>query len=180
MSKRRSRKKPEVRETRELPDGTKEITDLTWEEAFGDKPPQLQVMFEHNYLHNEVFRHESDRAVGVLAPAYLDALLEDLLRDFFIEGKSADVLLRPDGPLGTFSSKIDAAHALGFINDDTQRDLNLIRKIRNDFAHQVDLHSFEDDPIKNRCAELGTPKQWNILDPPKPGQPAIYSCLRYR
>jgi hypothetical protein len=156
-----ARKKPRLIYTRELPDGSKESKEMSWEEAYGSDPPSVQALIEHNYLHNQILLRESDRAAAVLAPAYLDALLEDLLRSFFIEGDSADQLLGLDRPIGTFSSRIDLAHAVGFVTDDTRHDLHLIRKIRNDFAHKVDLHSFDGPPIRDRCAQFRTPKLWD-------------------
>ena len=46
------------------------------------------------------FHHESDRIVAIVGGAYLDALLESLLRAVFIdEPEEAERLLRPDAPL---------------------------------------------------------------------------------
>jgi DNA-binding MltR family transcriptional regulator len=40
-----------------------------------------------------------------------------------------------DGPLATFSAKIEVCAGLGSITDDVRHDLKIIKKIRNDFAH---------------------------------------------
>jgi DNA-binding MltR family transcriptional regulator len=105
---------------------------------------------------------ESDRAVAVLAPAYLDAILEELLRSVFIPGKNADNLLsaNSNSPLGTFSSRIDVAHALGLTKDDAWHDLHLLRATRNDFAHAVNAHSFDYQPVRNRCREFKLQNRW--------------------
>jgi hypothetical protein len=166
---RKPRKLPNVR-IREAPGadgapGAERV--VTWQEAYGDKPPPYQAILEYSHLHNEVLRRESDRAVAVLAPAYADALLEDLLRAFLVAGKSADTLLAVDGALGTFSSRIEVAHALGLIRDATHHDLELLRRIRNDFAHRVDLHSLEEEPAQNRTREFAGFQRW---DPP-PNEP---------
>ena len=143
----------------------------TWQEVFGDKPASYQAIHEYSHLHNEVLRRESDRAVAVLGPAYADALLEDLLRAFLVAGKSADALLDVDRPLGSFSSRIDLAHALGLIRDDTRHDLHLMRRVRNDFAHGVDLHSLEEEPARSRTEEFLGFRRW---DPP-PKEPTSRS-----
>jgi len=56
--------------------------------------------------------------------------------------------------LGTFSARIDAAYCLGLLSKDENRDLHLIRKIRNDFAHKLIDMSFESQEIASRCREL--------------------------
>ena len=103
----------------------------------------------------EEFQGESDRACAVLAAAFLDQLLEKLLRAFFIDNKKViSKLLYDQRPLGNFSSRIHAAFALDLIADVEYRDLHLIRKIRNDFAHQLVGLSFKSSKIENRCLEL--------------------------
>lgn len=99
------------------------------------------------------FRAESDRACAVLGAALLDARLESLynrrLRCF------TDELLSNNGPLGTFSARIRVARALAWISDDVQYDLNLIRTIRNEFAHNFDhALSFADQSIADKCRAL--------------------------
>ena len=49
--------------------------------------------------------------------------------------------------------------------------LNLIRKIRNDFAHNSKIASFSQSPIKDRCLELDATKileSEELSDPRKP------------
>lgn len=98
---------------------------------------------------------ESDRGCGLMAGAYLDDRLGDLISKTFIDDKNAaEEMLGVNGPLGTFSSRIDCAYLLGLIGPDARRDLHLIRKIRNDFGHKVDPINFEYAPIAGRCREL--------------------------
>src|SRR6202008_1198062 len=51
-------------------------------------------------------------------------------------------------------SKIDICYLLGFISLGTHRDLHLIRKIRNDFAHSASPIDFTNDAIGQRCGEF--------------------------
>jgi DNA-binding MltR family transcriptional regulator len=46
--------------------------------------------------------------------------------------------------LGTFAARIAAAYSMGLISDLEYKDCELIRKIRNEFAHKVHM-SFKDD-----------------------------------
>lgn len=66
-----------------------------------------------------------------------------------------DELLSNNGPLGTFSARIRVACALAWISDDVQSDLNLIRSIRNEFAHNFDhALSFADQAIADKWRAL--------------------------
>ena len=58
-----------------------------------------------------------------------------------------------NAPFGTFSAKIVGALALGLINEDEHHDLEIIRGIRNEFAHKIEV-SFENQSFKSRCANF--------------------------
>jgi len=113
------------------------------------------AVYSHLHLHNRHLLTESDRAAGVLAPAFLDDLLGQLLRVKLNESTSTASLLAPDrGALGTFSAKIDMTHSMGLIDSTTWNDLHIIRKIRNRFAHEIDIHDFSDDSVRDLVANL--------------------------
>ena len=99
------------------------------------------------------FRAESDRACAVLGAALLDATLESLynrrLRCFREE------LLSSNSPLGAFSARIRLARALAWISEDVRYDLDQIRSIRNEFAHNFDHElSFANQSITDKCRTL--------------------------
>jgi len=48
-----------------------------------------------------------------------------------------------DGPLGTFSAKVDVAFALGLLSEKSRRDLHNLRKVGNEFAHNPDDIDFD-------------------------------------
>jgi len=103
------------------------------------------------------FETESDRAAAILAAAYLDHLLGDLIAaSMVVEPKEVEDLLyqKGNGPLGTFSSKISTAYCLDLLSKDERGDLNLIRKIRNEFAHRLAGISFQTQEVTNRCREM--------------------------
>ncbi len=106
---------------------------------------------------------QSDRAMGVIGAADLDEDLGDLLRTFFIDHTEfVDNLLSEHGVLGAFASRIKIAFALGLISEGEYKNLNLIQKIRNRFAHRPGFEvSFETPEIKDRCLELQAPKEVN-------------------
>jgi len=99
------------------------------------------------------FASETDRAAAVLGAALLDVRLEDVFRAKL--AANHDALLGRSGPLATFSSRINLAFALQWIDQDTALDLNVIRDIRNDFAHHLDHElSFATQSISARCYNL--------------------------
>jgi DNA-binding MltR family transcriptional regulator len=98
---------------------------------------------------------ESDRGCGLFAAAYLDSSLSDLLYASLVANKKiAADLFEATAPLATFSSRIKMAYYLGLISEPCRRDLNIIRAIRNDFAHKLDIDSFEVQSVQNRCRAL--------------------------
>jgi DNA-binding MltR family transcriptional regulator len=102
------------------------------------------------------FAGASDRAAAVVAGAFLDEVLHQLLDDFFV-ARSVDAqkkLFRGNGPLSTFSAKIELAFSAGLISEKEHFDLNAIRRIRNDFAHQLGDLSFQTQSVLNRCQNI--------------------------
>lgn len=59
-----------------------------------------------------------------------------------------------NGALSSFSSRIDAAHALGLITVDAWSRLVTIARIRNAFAHRIDTNSLDQDSIRKECIDL--------------------------
>jgi len=98
---------------------------------------------------------ESDRGCGLFAAAYLDSSLSDLLYVSLVANKKIDTdLFYGTAPLATFSSRIKMAYYLGLISEPCRRDLDIIRAIRNDFAHNLEIDSFEVQSVQDRCKAL--------------------------
>ena len=106
-------------------------------------------------LHSE-FAKESDRAAVILAASIADELLKSLLSGRLVPVTSSNDELfdGPNAPLGTFSSRIEMAYRIGLISVKFSRDLHLIRKIRNEFAHNIHGCSFDDARVRSRIVEL--------------------------
>lgn len=74
-----------------------------------------------------------------------------------------------NGPLGTFSSKIEVARAFGIITDLHYSHLIVIKKIRNHCAHSLGIYeaesvSFETHPIKQHLQNLYSEKLLSLVD----------------
>ena len=102
-----------------------------------------------NQWHKE-FSTESDRAAVILGAAKLDLALRELLVKKFLPNPSGqDDLFDTDKPISTFSARINVAYRLGLIDKQFAYSLHLIRRIRNDFAHEA------------VGAELGSGSHWD-------------------
>lgn len=97
---------------------------------------------------------ETERGAALAAAAMLDELLGRIIESFLIPNKGSKALL--DGfnaPLGTFSARIASAFALGLLSETEYRECELIRKVRNEFAHQIKV-SFKTEKVVSLCAQL--------------------------
>jgi hypothetical protein len=100
-------------------------------------------------------QRETDRGLPLVAAALIDEKLLASLQAFLCAGKTSDrLLIDPNAPLGTFSARIDACFALALIDEHEYREITLIRKIRNRFAHSKHGISFKDEKVAGLCASL--------------------------
>ena len=101
------------------------------------------------------FKDESDRAAVILGTAKIDLLLHQLLTAFFLPStETQDELLDGDAPLSTLHAKINMAYRLGFIDRRFTKALNILRKIRNAFAHEATGCTLNAGPHRDRIREL--------------------------
>lgn len=109
---------------------------------------QLERFFEK--LHPE-----SDRGAALTAGAMLEDRLGDILGGFLIEEKEAKQLLVGfNAPLGTLSARLLACYSLGLVEKNEFTEMEIIRKVRNQFAHNWEGVSFESQSIKDLVATL--------------------------
>ncbi|WP_146127430.1 hypothetical protein [Burkholderia cenocepacia] len=98
---------------------------------------------------------ESERACVILGAAKIDSDLEVLLRQVLHPcAGGQDNLFESDRALGTFSAKISLAHRMGLISPEFERALQILRRVRNSFAHQVEDASLSVGGHKDRIAEI--------------------------
>lgn len=113
-------------------------------------PIPIEVVQFRSTLNNE-----SDRGCALSAAAFIETELGDLVETSLIEDTNVTKeMFRGTGPLATFSSRIDIAYLLGLFGKRARKDLHLIRKIRNEFAHKPGDVKFTDEAIASRCREL--------------------------
>jgi mannitol operon repressor len=98
-------------------------------------------------------------------------MLGTIIRAFIVEHRDADKLLNEGiaAPLGSFSYRTLAAILQGLISEQEYKDCNIVRDIRNKFAHKPDI-SFADQSVKDKCSNLSgknvegaSPQQYFIV-----------------
>jgi hypothetical protein len=97
-----------------------------------------------------------DRTCALVLAANLDNRLRELLIAHFlpVDGNKEEEIYEGTGALSTFSSRITVANLCGLLSEAEHHDLNLIRKIRNYFAHEEENLSFASQTISSRCKSL--------------------------
>lgn len=126
-------------------------------------------------LITEVLLKESDRGIAVFGAELLAEDLEKLLKAYFrsepdIVAKVVDPLFRLYAPLSTFSARIQIAYALCLVPTKLKNVLELIRRIRNDFAHYSGSIDFSDPKVADRLRLLiaeGRPAEEFEKDQPR-------------
>ncbi len=117
--------------------------------------------FEEFFL---ALRAEGDRALAIVSYAYIDERLKDLFGSA-LNGKIAGglkSLLDGMGPLSSSGARIQVAGALYWLRPDTYHNLGLLRKIRNDFAHDPAANDFSHRRIAGLITSM-TPLEEPIL-----------------
>ena len=110
---------------------------------------------------DEEFEDAPDRVVAILGGAYLDILVDQLLRAAFVnDDKEAEKLVGIYGPLGANGSRCRLAYCLGLISAQERDDLAAIAKIRNAFAHKYDVASFDHVEPSEYIRKLHVGKQF--------------------
>jgi hypothetical protein len=98
---------------------------------------------------------ETDRGAVLMSAAYLDDKLKELIELRLVQDKK--IIRRAfdfNGPLGSFSSRINFAYLLGLLPKNAMRDLHTIREIRNQFAHYAAPLSYDHEKVKLLCERL--------------------------
>jgi hypothetical protein len=111
---------------------------------------------------------EGERSAVVLGAERLNVSLEMLLKASMNPPPKSkeDSLFDSSRPLSSFSSRIELAFRLGLIDRGFRDALNLIRNLRNDFAHATTVESLEFGKHASRLRELvklvkkGNANQW--------------------
>jgi mannitol operon repressor len=117
--------------------------------------------FEETHPHLKEFskflaelNKESDRGAVLISAAMIDDLLGKCIISFLIDHADVESLLEGlNAPLGSLSARVLVAFALGLLSEDEYHECQILRKVRNAFAHNVHV-SFDDQKVRDLCKNL--------------------------
>jgi DNA-binding MltR family transcriptional regulator len=131
-----------------------------------------EVIADRRHKMSEILRDETERGCVLVSVAFIDESLELLLRGHFKLGQPVEKtamssqtreknvinpLFAASGPLSSFWSKTQLCFALNLIPEWVHHDLEVIRKIRNVFAHSYEQVSFESQEVATPTKTLVAP-----------------------
>lgn len=98
---------------------------------------------------------QDERAMVLSLAAFIEDTLGRLLLAYLRDCKaSRDLVEGFNAPLGTLSSRIKAVYSFGLVTEEQFRDMEILRKIRNLFAHNWEGVSLERSDIASMTGQL--------------------------
>jgi DNA-binding MltR family transcriptional regulator len=123
------------------------------------RPPDIASLKEAT----STFVKQTDRGAALVAGAWVDDALRELIKTRFRpDCQPGDELLGTDRPLGSFSARIKAAYCFGWIDGEARSDLEILRGIRNNFAHVREQVRFTEQSVKDRCTNLRAAQAYEL------------------
>lgn len=114
-------------------------------------------------IHRLIIEENANRADALTSSCGLQKALQGLLQTAMIDHpKVNDLFDDSNGTLSTFAAQIKCAWAFGLIDDDLRHDLDCIRKIRNEFAHESEQKSFSTSPVREWLQNLSAIRDGRI------------------
>jgi DNA-binding MltR family transcriptional regulator len=112
---------------------------------------------------------ESDRTAIVVCASILDDALVEMIKQQRMQRRTekelkALRLFTYDGPLGSFSVRINAAYALSLIDEPTRAELQDLREMRNACAHSPKPISLETPELVAVYLRLFRPEHGSLLE----------------
>jgi DNA-binding MltR family transcriptional regulator len=100
-------------------------------------------------------RNAHDRTAAIILGSHVEMYLNELLIAYLPNAKP-EIFSQPNGPLTDFYAKNHLAFAMGIIPEALLKDLEVVRRVRNAFAHAPAPMRFSDAPITNECQKMSS------------------------
>jgi hypothetical protein len=104
----------------------------------------------------EIYDSDSPRGGGLVAALFVEELGDRLLE--YYEPRQPTLPSRKRGKDSDWITKIDLLYRKQLITADQADRLDIMREIRNDFAHELDANTFEYGPIARSLGNPSDPK----------------------
>jgi hypothetical protein len=144
----------------------KDMLDANFDRARARTPLEEEVVAEAESLASYLIDADT-RTSCILAVSFLeDTLKKNFVEKWNIKGrKSYDLYFGSNGPVSSLSQRSLVAQALQWIPEDLAREIDLLRKIRNEFAHNHRVHRLTSEPLQSFAVRLEAREQaWNKKD----------------
>lgn len=113
------------------------------------------VRGDNQYRVIQELENESDRSAIIIGSSIVETHLTAALKsNLHHNPKIFEELFNPGRAIGDFGTKIQLGHVLGLYKISSYNDLKIIRRLRNDFAHNLDYKGFDDQKVKNRIQNI--------------------------
>jgi hypothetical protein len=97
----------------------------------------------------------SDRVNAVVGGAFVELHLTHFLKSRMVKDRKViEEMFKQGQAFADFGAKVDLGYLIGVYSKRAHKELTTIKRIRNYFAHQFDLNSFERDDIRDHCQNL--------------------------
>src|SRR5215831_12873678 len=139
---------------------------------------EIWTLQEHERHAMDEIAASSDRAAAIVLTAIIDDRVDAVIRKHLHQDKKVlEKLFHSSGPIGAFSAKIDLGYLLGIYGDDSLKDLHTIRKIRNEFAHNLAIQKFTESKIRDLTKNLTFPDRFTVRAETPDGQEVALIAL---
>lgn len=114
-----------------------------------DLTPEEEIIKGHLEGFAENLLNQDDRSFCILTLSFIEDCLKEIFKHSYrITNKALEgEYFGSNGPLSTLSQRILIARGAGWIDENSQKELNTIRKIRNQFAHDFKVSSLLNEPV---------------------------------
>jgi len=144
------------------------MADAAYLKAFKEYSREVATFGDLPAMERE-FYGEADRPAAILQASVVERALEVAIKKKLAPGLSNEFvkeMFEFEGVIGTFSDKIAIAYALGIFKSHTFHDLNIIRILRNAFAHLSKPMRFVTPQVAGMCEHLLIPDIAGIAHAP--------------
>jgi hypothetical protein len=125
-------------------------------DAFEDDAPEIGDDLRLFAAFVNEFHGETDRGAALIGAALVSNRLRRLLSDHLLTNEATEKLLADSSEsiLGTFNAQAQMCYALGLITEIEYKECGIIRRVRNEFAHQLHGLTFTNTQIADWCGNL--------------------------
>ena len=110
--------------------------------------------------------HKDDRLLAIMSASFLEDILKTtFIYQWNISKSKQDSFFGTNGPLSTFSNRCLIAKSLNWLSDEDYAHVNIIRKLRNEFAHNHRIVNFGQKNVADLFKGLKPAEEiWAIKD----------------